>query len=98
MNAEDENSRDRGRRLRAESTSEEQKLWRRLRAKRFAGFKLRRQHQIGPFFADFCCVNRRLLIEFDGGQHVEQEHKDAARTAYLEGQGLPGHSIFGTPR
>jgi very-short-patch-repair endonuclease len=38
MNPEDESPRERGRRLRAESTDEEQKLWRQLRAKRFAGF------------------------------------------------------------
>ena len=45
-------ARARGRRLRAESTPEEQKLWRHLRAKRFAGFKFRRQHRIGPYFAE----------------------------------------------
>jgi very-short-patch-repair endonuclease len=42
----DETPRDRARRLRAESTAEEQKLWRHLRAKRFGAFKFRRQHRI----------------------------------------------------
>ncbi len=89
MSAGDETPRDRGRRLRAKSTEEERKLWRHLRAKRFGGFKFRRQHRIGPFFADLCCPGRRLIIELDGGQHAEQEEgrRDAVRTAYLNEQG-----------
>src|SRR5579872_6681421 len=89
MNPDDDSPRARGRRLRAESTTAEQKLWRHLRAKRFAGFKFRRQHRIGHYFADFCCIQRRLIIELDGGQHAEhaQEEQDAARTAYLNEQG-----------
>ena len=89
MNPDDESPRDRGRRLRAESPPEEQKLWRQLSAKRFGGFKFRRQHRIGPYFADFCCVKRCLIIELDGGQHAEQEkeRRDTARTVYLNQQG-----------
>jgi very-short-patch-repair endonuclease len=89
MNPDDDSPRERGRRLRAQSTTAEQKLWRHLRAKRFAGFKFRRQHRIGRYFADFCCIQRRLIIELDGGQHAEQaqEEQDAARTAYLNEQG-----------
>jgi very-short-patch-repair endonuclease len=82
-------SRDRGRRLRAESTEEERRLWRYLRAKRFGGFKFRRQHRIGPYFADLCCIERRLIVEIDGGHHAEreEERRDAARTGYLREQG-----------
>src|ERR1700719_4075583 len=89
MSSEDENQRDRGRRLRAESTDEERKLWAHLRAKRCGGFKFRRQHRIGPYFADFCCVKRHLIIEFDGSQHAapQEERKDELRTAYLNQQG-----------
>ncbi len=60
-----------------------------LRAKRFAGFRFRRQHPIGPYFADFCCVPRRLIIEVDGSQHGQPQHKrkDALRTAYLRERG-----------
>ena len=71
MNSDDENPRDRGRRLRAHSTKEETELWKRLRAKRFAGFKFRRQHRVGPYFTDLCCVKRQLIVELDGGQHAE---------------------------
>lgn len=43
----------------------------------------------GPYFADFCCTKRRLIIELDGGQHAEQPGKcrDAARSADLRQQG-----------
>ncbi|HEV3115047.1 MAG TPA: DUF559 domain-containing protein [Candidatus Binataceae bacterium] len=87
--SEDETPRDRAQRLRSESTDEERKLWAELRAKRFAGFKFRRQHPIGPYFTDFCCTKRRLVIELDGSQHLEEqrERKDASRRAYLAEQG-----------
>ena len=71
----------------AELTSEERKLWAHLRAKRCGGFKFRRQHRIGPYFADFCCVARHLIIELDSSQHAAppEERKDELRTAYLNG-------------
>jgi very-short-patch-repair endonuclease len=89
MSSADENPRDRGRRLRAESTEQERKLWAHLRAKRCGGFKFRRQHRIGPYFADFCCVAQHRIIELDGSQHAEpqEERKDGLRTAYLNQQG-----------
>ena len=87
MSSADETARNRSRRLRAESTDEERKLWAQLRAKRLGGLKFRRQHRIGPYFADFCCVARHLIIELDGSQHAapEEERKDESRTAYLNG-------------
>ena len=87
MNSDDETPRDRGRWLRAESTEEERKLWKHLRAKRFGGYKFRRQHRIGPYFADFCCLKQRLVVELDGSQHAEHTTQDAVRTAYLAEQG-----------
>ena len=83
--SEDESSRDRGRRLRTESTDQERELWRILRAKRFGGFKFRRNQPMGPYFADFCGVKQRLIIELDGSQHGEPEQgrKDAIRTNFL---------------
>ncbi len=89
MDSNDETPRTRARRLRAETTALERKLSTRLRAKRFTGFKFRRQHPIGPYTVDFCCIARHLVIEVDGSQHgePEQERKDALRTAYLMGRG-----------
>ncbi|SRR5260370_9948390 len=85
MSSEDEDPRDRGRRLRAELSYEERKLWAHLRAKRWGAFKFRRRHPIGPYFADFCGVAHHLIIELDGSQHAEpeEERKDGLRTAYL---------------
>ena len=68
--------------LRHNSTSEERKLWSRLRAKRF-GLKFRRQVPIGKYVVDFACLEKKLIIEVDGFQHAENE-QDKIRTAYLE--------------
>jgi very-short-patch-repair endonuclease len=60
-------------------------LWVHLRAKRCGGFRSRRQHRIGPHFADFCCVAQHLIIELDSSQQAEpqEERKDGLRTGYL---------------
>ena len=62
-------------------------MWAHLRAERFAAFKFSRQHHIGPYFADFCCVTRHRIIELDGNQHAEPERTDPLRTACLTEQG-----------
>ncbi len=64
-------------------------MWAHLRAKRCGGFKFRRQHPIGPYFVDFCCVAQHRVIELDGSQHTEPEEgrKDRLTTAYLNHQG-----------
>ncbi|MBV8356833.1 MAG: DUF559 domain-containing protein [Deltaproteobacteria bacterium] len=71
MNPDDESLRWPSRQLHTQSTSEQQTLWWRLGAKHRADFKFRRQHRIGPDFADLCCIKRRLIIEIDGSQHAE---------------------------
>jgi adenine-specific DNA-methyltransferase len=75
---------ERARELRRESTNAERALWQDLRGRRFAGFKFRRQRPIGKFIVDFVCLERRLIIELDGGQHAEQAEYDARRSAALE--------------
>ena len=64
----------------------ERLLWYLLRGRRFAGCKFRRQHPVGRYIADFACVQHRLIIEADGGQHAGSEY-DARRTAWLRTQG-----------
>ena len=78
------------RRLRREGTQEEKELWRVLRAGRFAGFKFRRQHPIGPFILDFYCAEARLAVEVDGQghHHPDQLAHDRRRTAWLHGEGV----------
>jgi very-short-patch-repair endonuclease len=51
------------------------------------GTKFRRQHPIGPYFADFACTSKKLVIEIDGHHHADQAEADARRTAVMEGQG-----------
>jgi very-short-patch-repair endonuclease len=75
------------RRLRRSQTDAERTLWLRLRDPRLTEFKFRRQHPIGPFVADFCCTEAKVVVELDGGQHARQRRSDATRTAFLEAQG-----------
>ena len=75
------------RKLRKSSTDAERRLWHRLRASQLHGHKFRRQHPIGPYVADFACVAQRLVVELDGGQHVERARRDRARTGYLRSHG-----------
>ena len=74
----------RARRLRENQTDVENKLWSQLRGRQLSGVKFRRQHPIGPFIVDFCCVERGLVVELDGGQHAELNVGDEQRTKILE--------------
>jgi len=74
------------RKLRKELTPAERKLWAALRNDQM-GVNFRRQHAIGNYIPDFCCIKKKLIIELDGGQHVEQAEYDAERTKFLESQG-----------
>jgi very-short-patch-repair endonuclease len=73
--------------LRSNQTEAEQQLWNHLRAHRFLDLKFKRQKPIGRYIVDFVCVERRLIIEIDGGQHAEQVEYDQHRDAWLRGQG-----------
>lgn len=74
-------------RLRSHQTQEENRLWYLLRAKRFGGYKFRRQMPVGPYIVDFACYRGRLVIELDGGQHAEGVMNDCRRTTYLAARG-----------
>jgi very-short-patch-repair endonuclease len=75
------------RQLRQRMTDAESRLWRHLRRRNIEGFKFRRQHPLGPFVADFVCLEARLIVEVDGGQHGERESYDRRREAWLSEQG-----------
>ena len=74
--------------LRHNPTEAEKLLWRQLRMWQIDGFKFRRQQPIGPYIVDFVCLEKRLIIELDGGQHAEQVEYDAERDAWLYEQGF----------
>ena len=69
-------------------TDAERALWGVLRSRQLQGFKFRRQHPIGKFVVDFVCLERKLILELDGGHHAEQIEADAERTAFLESLGF----------
>src|SRR5215213_3183130 len=73
--------------LRQNQTEAEAKLWSRLRAHRMAGVQFRRQHAIGNYVVDFCSPRRKLIIELDGSQHLDQVEYDLERTKYLQAKG-----------
>ncbi len=77
----------RARKLRRDATDAETRLWQNLRSRRLADFKFRRQVWIGPFIADFLCMDAMLVVEVDGSQHIEDAAYDADRTAYLANKG-----------
>ncbi|HWP93495.1 MAG TPA: endonuclease domain-containing protein [Thermodesulfobacteriota bacterium] len=81
-------NRDRARELRKNPTDAERKLWKHLRLRQLDGHKFRRQHPIGPYIVDFACLEKRLIVEVDGGQHSERVVYDEERSEWLESQGF----------
>ena len=77
-----------GRNLRKNMTPAEQRLWKHLRGKRLGGYRFRRQQPLGQYILDFVCVDAKLVIEIDGGQHAEQTAYDETRTRYLQNLGF----------
>lgn len=77
------------RRLRANATSAEQRLWQNLRRVPLLRTHFRRQTPIGPYVADFGCLRARLLIEVDGPSHTVDgaPERDLERTRWLEKEG-----------
>jgi very-short-patch-repair endonuclease len=78
----------RSRQLRKNLTDAERTLWNILRKRQLSGCKFRRQVPIGSYIVDFVCLENKLVIEVDGGQHTELESYDAGRTAWLEREGF----------
>ncbi len=81
-------STERARALRNRPTEAERALWKHLRLRQMDGNKFRRQQPLGRYIVDFVCLEKRLIVELDGGQHAVQATADAARTAWLETQGF----------
>jgi len=79
--------RDRARELRRDMTDAERRLWRCLRLRQLDGFRFRRQVPVGPYIADFACLEASLLVEVDGGQHDGSEG-DPVRDAFLRRHGF----------
>jgi len=90
--------RQRARNLRKDSTDTERYLWYNLRANRL-GVKFKRQVPIGTYIVDFVCLEKRLIIELDGGQHMDNQIYDMKRTDWLTAHGFKvlrfwNHDVF----
>jgi very-short-patch-repair endonuclease len=69
-------------------TDHERLLWSILRDRCFHNYKFRRQMPIGPYVADFICLEKRLIIELDGRGHIDEQVYDERRTQWLESAGF----------
>ncbi len=76
----------RARELRTAATPAERQLWRYLSNSQL-GAKFSRQMPVGPFFADFLCRERKLIIELDGHSHDISPSRDIGRDRYLQDAG-----------
>ncbi len=76
------------RKLRNNSTDTERFLWRHLRNSQLEGIKFRRQQPIESYIVDFVSFDKRIVIELDGGQHVENVEYDDQRDACLRANGF----------
>ena len=77
----------RARSLRQNDNHAEALLWLELKNSKLGGYKFTRQFPIGPYFADFCCRKKKLVVEIDGSQHAASEY-DGKRDAFLVARGF----------
>src|SRR5688572_33127890 len=77
----------RAKQLHRTMTPAEAQLWKHLRSHRMGNVHFRNQHAIGNYVVDFCAPRKKLIIELDGSQHMEQEEYDRERTVSLQSKG-----------
>lgn len=80
--------------LRKTQTDVENILWYHLRNSNLNGIKFRRQVPIGDYIVDFLCMNKKLVVELDGSQHIDNIEYDTKRTSFLEQKGYKVIRIF----
>jgi very-short-patch-repair endonuclease len=74
------------RQLRQSGNEAEARLWLELKARKLGCFRFVRQFPIGPYFADFLCREKKLIVELDGSQHAENP-RDLRRDRFLNQAG-----------
>ena len=72
--------------LRQADNTPEAAMWAALKAKQLGGHKFVRQFPVGPYFADFLCRNKKLVVEIDGSQHVDNA-RDRQRDEFMRRAG-----------
>ena len=61
--------------LRKNMTKAEKTVWERF-CKNKLGVRIRRQHPIYKYIADYYCHELKLVIEIDGGIHLSKENRE----------------------
>ena len=74
--------------MRHEPVPPEKRFWSQVRDRRLGGHKFKRQVLIGSYIADFVCIEQKLIVELDGGQHAETTAYDRKRDAFMVAQGF----------
>ena len=74
--------------LRKNKTDVEQLVWKYLRNRQQYNYKFRRQFPIESYIVDFACLELKLIIELDGGQHANRINYDDQRSLFLEQRGF----------
>ncbi|MEI9887060.1 MAG: DUF559 domain-containing protein [Rhizomicrobium sp.] len=80
-------NRSRAKEMRHQAVSTEKLFWSFVRNRQLGGHKFKRQVPIGPYIADFVCLERKLIVELDGPLHTDRKGYDAARDSHLRAQG-----------
>jgi very-short-patch-repair endonuclease len=80
-------NRSRAREMRHTPAVTEKHFWNEVRDRKLGGFKFRRQFLIGPYIADYVCVEKKLIVELDGVLHAHRAEYDRRRDEFLERQG-----------
>ena len=80
--------RSKARQLRKSPTDVERILRQHVRLRQLGGYKFRRQQPLGNYIVDFVCLEKRLVIEIDGGQHSTQIAYNQRRDTWIEEQGF----------
>ena len=57
-----------------------------MKRRKLGGYKFTRQFPIGPYFADFTCREKWLVVEVDGSQHADSEY-DRRRDEFMRSAG-----------
>ena len=77
----------RARSLRKSNNQAEALLWLELKGRKLGSHRFTRQFPIGPYFADFCCRSRKLVVEVDGSQHADSDY-DRSRDGFMRSEGF----------
>ena len=80
-------NRSRAKEMRRVPSITEKEFWNEVRDRKLGGYKFRRQYLIGPFIADYVCVEKKVIVELDGVVHKDRVGYDRARDEFMRDRG-----------